>query len=145
MVAEKDAYNEIVIAEQTLVSAIEKEKEPLPEGDKKVHIIGMRAHAESHHHSHAEGTCHEPTHDQVLDNVGHSHSEIGASTNEVLEHVRHVVVAQVNSSFFYAISTDNISMTLFYPTLFDSFTTIIICKLLLMNLVFFYYHHWLNF
>ncbi|KAG0593459.1 hypothetical protein KC19_1G331600 [Ceratodon purpureus] len=94
-IAENDKYNEIVIAEQTLVPTIEKEKEPLPEGDRKVHIIGMRAHAESHHHSHAEGTCHESTHDEVLENVGHSHNEIGASTNEVLEHVRHVVVAQV--------------------------------------------------
>ena len=108
MVAENDKYNEIVIAEQTLVPTIEKEKEPLPEGDRKVHIIGMRAHAESHHHSHAEGTCHESTHDEVLENVGHSHNEIGASTNEVLEHVRHVVVAQVSIIFLKDLSLLNI-------------------------------------
>lgn len=94
-IAEKDTYNEIVIAEQALVPPLDKAKEPLPQGDKKVHIIGMRAHAETHHHSHPEGTCNEPTNDQVLEHVGHSH-EIGATTNEVLEHVRHVVVAQVS-------------------------------------------------
>jgi hypothetical protein len=94
-VAEKDAHNEIVLAEQALVPTLDKAKEPLPEGDKKVHIIGMRAHAETHHHSHPEGTCNEPIHDQILEPVGHSH-KIGASTNEVLEHVRHVVVAQVS-------------------------------------------------
>jgi len=93
--AEKNAYNEIVIAEQALVPTLGKAKEPLPEGDKKVHIIGMRAHAETHHHSHPEGTCNEPTHDQVLEHVGHT-LKIGGSTNELLEHVRHVVVAQVS-------------------------------------------------
>lgn len=91
----KEIYNEIVLAEEALVPTLDKAKEPLPEGDKTVHIIGMRAHTGTHHHSHAKGTCDEPTHDQILENVGHSHS-IGASTNEVLEHVRHVVVAQVS-------------------------------------------------
>ena len=104
MVAEKDAYNEIISTEQTLVPTIEKEKKPLPKDDKKVHIIGMHAHAESHHHSHGEGKCNESTHDQVLENVGHSHNEIGATTNEVLEHVRHVVVAQVISIVYYSLS-----------------------------------------
>ncbi|XP_024371430.1 zinc transporter 4, chloroplastic isoform X3 [Physcomitrium patens] len=93
--SEKDVYNEIIIAEQDLVQSIEQSKEPLPEGDRKVHIIGMREHAESHRHSHAEGTCKDQTDDKVLKHVGYSHNEIGASTNEVLEHVRHVVVAQV--------------------------------------------------
>ncbi|XP_073388984.1 zinc transporter 4, chloroplastic isoform X4 [Physcomitrium patens] len=82
-------------SEQDLVQSIEQSKEPLPEGDRKVHIIGMREHAESHRHSHAEGTCKDQTDDKVLKHVGYSHNEIGASTNEVLEHVRHVVVAQV--------------------------------------------------
>ena len=96
MDAEKDVYDEIVIAEENLVPTIEKETKPLSEGDKKVHIIGMHAHAESHRHSHAEGICNESTYDQGLKTVGHAHNEIGAATNEVLEHVRHVVVAQVN-------------------------------------------------
>ena len=75
---------------------MEKEKKLLPEGDKKVHIIGMHAHAASHNRSHVEGLCDESTHDQIHKNVGDSHDEIGPSTNEVLEHVRHVVVAQVS-------------------------------------------------
>jgi zinc transporter 1/2/3 len=92
--SKKDTYNEIVIAEQALVPTLEKTKEMLTEGDKKVQIIDVRAYAETHFHSHSEGSCNGTTHDQVLEHVGHSHT-IGVSTNEVLEHVRHVVVAQV--------------------------------------------------
>lgn len=72
---------------------MDKDKEP--EGDGRVHIIGMRAHAASHSHSHPDGhhTCKDVTHDHVLGTVGHTH-DIG-TPDEGLAHIRHVVIAQV--------------------------------------------------
>lgn len=62
----------------------------------RVHIVGMRAHAAAHSHSHPEGhhECADITHEHVHGHVGHTHG-VGSISDEGLARIRHVVIAQV--------------------------------------------------
>eukprot|EP00249_Psilotum_nudum_P016231 c25734_g1_i1 orf=304-1542(+) len=61
-----------------------------------IHIVGVRAHAASHGHSHPLGhhSCSDNTHEHVHGKFGHSHMSLSHS-EDTLTHVRHVVVSQV--------------------------------------------------
>ncbi len=68
----------------------------------RVHIVGMRAHAAAHSHSHPEGhhECADITHEHVHGHVGHTHG-VGSISDEGLARIRHVVIAQVNLLFLF--------------------------------------------
>ncbi|XP_002969921.2 zinc transporter 4, chloroplastic isoform X2 [Selaginella moellendorffii] len=59
----------------------------------QMHIVGMRAHASSHRHSHPEGhhSCMDSTHAHSHGHVGHAH---GTPEDEHTT-IRHVVISQV--------------------------------------------------
>lgn len=60
-----------------------------------IHIVGIRAHAVSHSHSHPEGhhECIDESHEHVHGHVGHSHHTDVA--DEGSQRIRHVVISQV--------------------------------------------------
>jgi zinc transporter 1/2/3 len=88
---------EIVVVESEKVGDSEKQENR----GGRVHIVGMRAHAAAHSHSHPEGhhECADITHEHVHGHVGHTHG-VGSISDEGLARIRHVVIAQVNLLFF---------------------------------------------
>ncbi|KAJ7264564.1 hypothetical protein O6H91_15G023800 [Diphasiastrum complanatum] len=67
------------------------------DGDKPhMHIVGMRAHAASHSHSHPEGhhACVDSSHEHVHGHFGHSHTSTSGMDDE-LTHIRHAVISRV--------------------------------------------------
>lgn len=61
------------------------------EPDERLNIVGMRAHAAAHSHSHPEGhhECVDVTHP-------HTHGHMGHSSEDTAAHIRHIVIAQVS-------------------------------------------------